>query len=407
MLAETAERPFSRAGWLFEPKLDGYRVLAARRAATPRLLTRNGNDCTERVSRGGARGGGAPVRPRAARRRGGDPRRTRDGPASSGCRDGPASGGRSTSATPRSRRRSPSTRSTCSASRTSICARCRSPTRKAVLQRVLPPAGALRYLDHVEEDGEALYHEAERLGLEGIVAKKADAPYKAGRSAVWLKMRSRKTDDFVVVGFTAPKGSRGGFGALHLARVRGGDADLRRPGRQRLQRQAARRGEPETAGRSGARLRRAAGRCRRRRGRPGSSRSWCARSSTPSGPTRGCCGSRCSCGSGTTSSRRSACGSGGEGAAVSASAARGETTERRGTLPRRSSRRGPTGKVPAPLGMRRRPLARKQRELPFELTNLKKVFWPDERLHQGRPDRRTTARSRRGCCRTSRTGRWC
>ena len=89
--------------------------------------------------------------------------------------------------------------------------------RKAVLQRVLPPLGALRYLEHVEEDGEALYREAERLGLEGIVGKKASAPYKAGRSPLWLKVRSRKTGDYVVVGYTVPKGSRTGFGALHLA----------------------------------------------------------------------------------------------------------------------------------------------------------------------------------------------
>ena len=89
--------------------------------------------------------------------------------------------------------------------------------RKAILQRLLPPVGALRYLEHVEDDGEALYREAERLGLEGIVAKKATAPYKAGRSPVWLKVRSRKTADYVVVGYTAPKGSRSGFGALHLA----------------------------------------------------------------------------------------------------------------------------------------------------------------------------------------------
>ncbi|MDQ2675049.1 MAG: DNA ligase, partial [Chloroflexota bacterium] len=45
MLAETAERPFTRKEWLFEPKLDGYRILAARSKGEPRLLTRNGNDC--------------------------------------------------------------------------------------------------------------------------------------------------------------------------------------------------------------------------------------------------------------------------------------------------------------------------------------------------------------------------
>jgi bifunctional non-homologous end joining protein LigD len=50
-----------------------------------------------------------------------------------------------------------------------------------------------------------------------VVGKKAAAPYKAGRSPFWLKVRARRTADFVVVGFTAPKGSRGGFGALHLA----------------------------------------------------------------------------------------------------------------------------------------------------------------------------------------------
>jgi bifunctional non-homologous end joining protein LigD len=82
---------------------------------------------------------------------------------------------------------------------------------------VLPPVGALRYLEHVDEQGEALYQEAVRLDLEGIVAKKANAPYKAGRSPLWVKVRSRLTDDFVVVGFTAPKGARGGFGALQLA----------------------------------------------------------------------------------------------------------------------------------------------------------------------------------------------
>jgi bifunctional non-homologous end joining protein LigD len=69
----------------------------------------------------------------------------------------------------------------------------------------------------VEGDGEALYREAERLGLEGVVGKKATAPYKAGRSPVWLKVRARLTGDFAVAGCSAPKGSRGGFGALYLA----------------------------------------------------------------------------------------------------------------------------------------------------------------------------------------------
>ena len=49
------------------------------------------------------------------------------------------------------------------------------------------------------------------------MAKKADSPYRAGRSPYWLKIRADRSDEFVVVGFTAPEGSRAGFGALHVA----------------------------------------------------------------------------------------------------------------------------------------------------------------------------------------------
>jgi bifunctional non-homologous end joining protein LigD len=75
----------------------------------------------------------------------------------------------------------------------------------------------VRYADHVPAAGTAVFAHAVKLGLEGVVAKRADAPYRAGRSNLWLKVRADLTDDFVVVGFTAPKGSREGFGALHVA----------------------------------------------------------------------------------------------------------------------------------------------------------------------------------------------
>ena len=221
MLADTAERPFSRKGWIFEPKLDGYRVLAARGGPDPRLLTRNGNDCADAfpevvralaalpfdrlVLDGEVVALDAAGRPsfqrlqgRARLRRPIDIRHaavnvpvTYYGFDLLGFEDFDLRG-------------------------LPLAAR------KAVLLRVLPPVGPLRFLEHVEDAGEALYQEAERLGLEGIVAKKADAPYRAGRSPAWLKVRSRKTGDFVVVGFTAPRGSRGGFGALHLADYAGG-----------------------------------------------------------------------------------------------------------------------------------------------------------------------------------------
>jgi len=65
---------------------------------------------------------------------------------------------------------------------------------------VLPKTGPLRYSEHFEKNGEALYEQVVKLGLEGIMAKKADSPYRSGRSADWLKIRADRIDDFVVVG---------------------------------------------------------------------------------------------------------------------------------------------------------------------------------------------------------------
>src|SRR5207249_757830 len=94
--------------------------------------------------------------------------------------------------------------------------------RKAVLEPIVPAVGPIKYLEHFATDGEALYAQVVTLGLEGIVAKKADAPYRAGRSPNWLKIRADRTDDFAVVGFTRPRGSRSGFGALDLGAYRDG-----------------------------------------------------------------------------------------------------------------------------------------------------------------------------------------
>ncbi len=96
-------------------------------------------------------------------------------------------------------------------------------TRKSLLRDILPTAGPLRYSEHIPEQGEAMYAEVEKLGLEGLVAKKADAPYRGGRSALWLKIRVDRTDDFVVVGYTEPKGARSGFGALHVGQYVDGE----------------------------------------------------------------------------------------------------------------------------------------------------------------------------------------
>ncbi len=89
--------------------------------------------------------------------------------------------------------------------------------RKELLRDALPALGPVRFLDHIEREGEAFLQQVTALGLEGIIAKKSDAPYRGGRSSQWLKIKAERTGDFVIVGFTEPKGSRSSLGALQLA----------------------------------------------------------------------------------------------------------------------------------------------------------------------------------------------
>ena len=72
----------------------------------------------------------------------------------------------------------------------------------------------LRYSDHLVGGGQAALDEACRQGLEGLMAKRADAPYHAGRSRSWLKIKCEQRQEFVIGGYTEPAGSRYGFGAL-------------------------------------------------------------------------------------------------------------------------------------------------------------------------------------------------
>ncbi len=88
--------------------------------------------------------------------------------------------------------------------------------RKALLRQLLPPAGVVRYTEHIAAHGCALMEEVRRLEVEGIVAKRADSAYRPGRSEAWQKVRISRTDDFVIVGYTLPKGGRPGLGALVL-----------------------------------------------------------------------------------------------------------------------------------------------------------------------------------------------
>jgi bifunctional non-homologous end joining protein LigD len=220
MLAETRDRPFTDPAWLFELKLDGYRVLAAR-DGTARLLSRNGNDLSscfpeivqalralpfERLLLDGelvaldeaGRPSFQRLQQRAQLRRALDIRHASvDSPVTFFAFDLLAFDDFDLRTLPLIER-------------------------KALLRRTVPPAGVIRMLDHFVAEGEVLYQQVQKLGLEGIVAKRSSSTYKPGRSAAWVKIRTRRSEDFVIVGYSAPKGSRSGFGALYLGAYRAG-----------------------------------------------------------------------------------------------------------------------------------------------------------------------------------------
>ena len=216
MLAEPAEEAFTRDGWLFELKLDGYRLLASKVGGEALLLTRNGNDYTA-------------VFPEIARAVRALPLESCiiDGEVVVLAPDGKPSfsrlqqRGRLTS--PLDVRRAavelPATFYAFDLLAFEDYDLRPLPllARKQLLATALPTIGPMRVLDHIEREGDAFLEQVSALDLEGIIAKKADAPYRAGRSKVWLKIKAEPTGDFVIVGFTKPKGSRGHIGALQLA----------------------------------------------------------------------------------------------------------------------------------------------------------------------------------------------
>ncbi len=90
--------------------------------------------------------------------------------------------------------------------------------RKRLLRAVVPWNATIRFSRHVSRRGIAFFQKARRLGLEGIIAKRADSPYRSGRRARdWLKIKTSKRQEAVIAGFTRPRGRRKYFGALVLA----------------------------------------------------------------------------------------------------------------------------------------------------------------------------------------------
>jgi bifunctional non-homologous end joining protein LigD len=96
--------------------------------------------------------------------------------------------------------------------------------RKELLRAALAGGGdVLRFSDHIVGNGPAFFDQACRHDLEGIISKRAAAPYRGGRGTDWLKVKCVKEQEFVVGGFTEPAGSRTGLGALHIGAYEGED----------------------------------------------------------------------------------------------------------------------------------------------------------------------------------------
>jgi len=93
---------------------------------------------------------------------------------------------------------------------------CKLSERKRVLQGLNDWSEMLRYSDHQVGNAAGLLREVSKLHLEGIICKRAEAPYRAGRGRDWLKIKCLGREEFIVLGWTPPGGSRTGLGSLHL-----------------------------------------------------------------------------------------------------------------------------------------------------------------------------------------------
>ncbi len=222
MLARTAEDPFSKAGWLFELKYDGMRVLASKHSGKVHLHTRRGREVSVSY----------PEIVRALELL----------PVESFVLDGElvALDARGRSSFERLQQRFSQTDPVAVAR-----AQIEVPTvlyafdllgaagfdlrsrplheRKALLECFVPRLGQVRFTDHVEEHGEALFAAALENELEGVIAKRIESPYETGRrSDHWLKMRVPHSAHLAVVGWDEGRGARKSLGSLKLAWQLGG-----------------------------------------------------------------------------------------------------------------------------------------------------------------------------------------
>lgn len=208
-LATLARKVPDREGWIHEIKLDGYRVLARLDKGEVRLITRNGKDWTHRFAELAKSLEPLPVDSALL-----------DGEIVALAEDGISNFRRLQEAL--------------SAGRTSRLvyqvfdlpylqghdlAKVPLLQRKQALSQLLEASGfagngIVRYSDHIDSQGQAFSDQACRMGLEGIISKRASSHYQEKRSKDWLKIKCVNHEEFVIGGFTDPGGSRSGFGSL-------------------------------------------------------------------------------------------------------------------------------------------------------------------------------------------------
>ncbi len=220
MHAETGDAPFNRADWMWEPKLDGYRVLAFIADAGVKLRSRRGLDLTAAFPRLSAELG-----KQAARM----------------ILDGEIvafdAGGKPSFHALQNRVQLKTARDIAAADQTAPAVfycfdllhfagldlrQAPYRDRRRYLAQCLLPSPLVQ-LVHAAEDGEALHRAALASGFEGVVGKHKDSKYEAGRrSASWIKVKPTDSAEFVVVGYTTGKGSRAPLGALLIGYWDGG-----------------------------------------------------------------------------------------------------------------------------------------------------------------------------------------
>lgn len=206
MLATLVDEPFDRAGWTYEEKYDGYRILAYKEGERVRLFSRNDKDRTDSFRDVGAAIAGLPDRTLLL-----------DGEAVVFDRKGVSRfqllqrGGETDFAVfdclyrnGRDLRGEP-----LAARRAEAAEALRGASKRLFLSRRLAANGL------------AAYREAKRRGFEGLVAKDESSRYEGRRSTRWLKVKVHQEEELVVAGYTPPKGSRENLGALLLGAYRG------------------------------------------------------------------------------------------------------------------------------------------------------------------------------------------